>query len=223
MPARKVVEYVDEWNHSPFDKWFVKLNAQAAAKVSTALYRLEQGNLSNTRSVGKGVFEYKINFGPGYRIYFGQDEETLIILLIGGTKKQQNTDIKQAQELWAEYKRRKRQKWDIPMALTKDFKETIAARVKKDTRFRRALLTEAIESFLDGDVDTGKAILRDYINATIGFEELSRKLKKDSKSVHRMLGQNGNPRADNIFAIIKILQDAEHISLHVISGNNKAA
>ena len=109
------------------------------------------------------------------------------------------------------------------MALTRQFKETIVARVEKDARFRRTLLTEAVEAFLDGDIDTGKAILRDYINATIGFEALSKKLKKDSKSVHRMLGPGGNPRADNIFAIIKILQDADNISLQVKADKRKAA
>lgn len=69
----------------------------------------EQGNLSNTKSVGKGVFEYRIDFGPGYRIYFGQDGDVLVILLNGGAKKRQNADIKKAQEFWMEYKRRKKQ------------------------------------------------------------------------------------------------------------------
>ena len=101
------------------------------------------------------------------------------------------------------------------MVLTRHFKETVAERAQRDTKFRRALLTEAVETFIAGDIETGKVILRDYINATIGFEILSKKLKKDSKSVQRMLGPNGNPRADNIFTIFKILQDADNISLHV--------
>lgn len=109
------------------------------------------------------------------------------------------------------------------MALTKRFKDTVVARVQKDARFRRALLTEAVEAFLEGDVATGKAILRDYINATIGFEGLAGRLDKDSKSIHRMLGPKGNPRADNIFAIIKILQDEDDIALHVKADKRKAA
>ena len=96
-------------------------------------------------------------------------------------------------------------------------------RVQKDARFRRALLTEAIEMFLGGDIDTGKAMLRDYINATIGFDRLSKKLKKDSKSIHRMLGPGGNPRAENIFSIFKVLQDADHISLHVKAAKHQPA
>jgi len=80
------------------------LDAQAAAKVATALYRIEQGNLSNVKAVGKGVSEYKLDFGPGYRIYFGQEGEKIIILLGGGSKKTQVKDIRLAQALWAEYK-----------------------------------------------------------------------------------------------------------------------
>ena len=80
----------------------------AASKVTTALYRLEQGNFSNVQSVGGGVFEYKIDFGPGYRIYFGQDGNTLVILLCGGTKKTQQKDIDRAKDFWQEYKARKK-------------------------------------------------------------------------------------------------------------------
>jgi len=109
------------------------------------------------------------------------------------------------------------------LALTKHFKQTVAARVQKDPRFRRALLIEAIKTFLDGDIETGKVILRDYINATIGFKTLSEKLKKDSKSIHRMLGSGGNPRADNIFSIFRILQDEDNISLQVKADKRKAA
>ena len=108
MTTRKLVEYIDRHGRSKFCKWFSSLNAGAAARITSALYRLEQGNFSNTKSVAKGVFEYKIDFGPGYRIHFGQDGNVLVILLNGGTKKKQNTDIKLAREYWAEYKVRKR-------------------------------------------------------------------------------------------------------------------
>jgi len=108
MPTRMLVEYIDERGRSPFGGWFASLNAQAAAKVATALYRLGEGNLSNVKSVGKGVSEYKLNFRPGYRIYFGQQGETLVVLLAGGTKHRQAVDISQAQARWTEYKSRKR-------------------------------------------------------------------------------------------------------------------
>ena len=85
------------------------LDAAAAAKVTVALARMEQGNFSKVKGVGSGVCEYKIEFGPGYRIYFGKDGNRLVILIGGGTKKRQPQDIAAAQECWAAFKRRKRQ------------------------------------------------------------------------------------------------------------------
>jgi len=76
--------------------------------VTVAIARLEQGNLSNVKGVGEGVLEYRIHFGPGYRVYLGRDGETLVILLTGGTKQRQQHDIREAIELWADYRRRKR-------------------------------------------------------------------------------------------------------------------
>lgn len=105
----EVREYLREDGASPYAEWFDSLNATAAAKVATALIRMEQGNLSNAKGVGAGVLEYRIDFGPGYRVYFGKDGETLVILLGGGTKKRQQRDIGTAQALWKDYKRRKRQ------------------------------------------------------------------------------------------------------------------
>jgi putative addiction module killer protein len=84
------------------------LDAIAAAKVTIALTRIERGNLSNVKGVGTGVLEYRIDSGPGYRIYFGKDGNRLVILIGGGTKKRQDRDIAEAQVCWADYKRRKR-------------------------------------------------------------------------------------------------------------------
>ena len=100
--------YVDYEGGSPYAKWFNSLNAPAAAKVVTALVRMEQGNMSNTKRVGSGVFECRIDFGPGYRVYFGKDGNTLIILLGGGTKKRQQNDIQKAWKIWKDYKKRKK-------------------------------------------------------------------------------------------------------------------
>ena len=102
-------EYIDAKGRSPYARWFNRLNAQAAAKVAITLVRMEQGNLSNAKVVGGGILECRIDFGPGYRIYFGKEGDTLIVLLGGGTKKSQQQDIETARELWREYKRRKRQ------------------------------------------------------------------------------------------------------------------
>ena len=104
-----VREYVDPEGRSPYAGWFNRLNAQAAAKVATALVRLEQGNLSGVKGVGASVFEHRIDFGPGYRIYFGKDGDALVILLGGGTKRRQRHDIETARSHWWDYKRRMRQ------------------------------------------------------------------------------------------------------------------
>src|SRR3989304_4994235 len=108
MTTRKLVEYLDKYGNSPFGRWFSRMNAVAAAKITTVLYRMEQGNFSNAKSVGSGVFEYKVDFGPGYRIYFGQDGKVLVILLHGGIKQRQHLDIEFARELWTDYKARKK-------------------------------------------------------------------------------------------------------------------
>ncbi len=103
------------------------------------------------------------------------------------------------------------------MALTRDFKETIRARVKRDPGFRKALLREGIENFLSGDVETGKIILRDFINATIGFTKLSDVTHRSAKSLMRMLGPRGNPQARNLFEIVAYLQHAEGVRFEVRS------
>ena len=102
-----VREYLDATGRSPFGEWFADLDAPAAAKVTVAVARIEQGNLSNVKTVGEGVLEYRIDFGPGYRVYFGRDGEVLVILLAGGTKKRQQRDIETARARWADYRQRR--------------------------------------------------------------------------------------------------------------------
>jgi putative addiction module killer protein len=101
------LEYLDEYGRSPFGLWRAELDAIARSKVTVALTRLAAGNVSNVKGAGQGVSELKIDFGPGYRVYFGRDGETIVILLAGGTKKRQQRDIEDAQMRWADYKRRK--------------------------------------------------------------------------------------------------------------------
>ena len=100
-------EYLDPQCCSPFADWFESLNAAAAAKVTATLARIEQGNFSSAKGVGAGVCESRIDFGPGYRIHFGKDGETIVILLGDGTKKYQNEDIVVAQKCWQDFKARK--------------------------------------------------------------------------------------------------------------------
>lgn len=101
------------------------------------------------------------------------------------------------------------------MPLTRDFKETIRSRAGRDPRFRRALLREGVEAMLGGDVATAKTILRDYINATMGFTDLAAATHIPSKSLMRMLGPAGNPRANNLFEIVALLQRREGVRFAV--------
>ena len=209
--------YIAASGEGPFAEWFAELDPAASAKIVRALARIEQGNLSNVKSVGEGVLEYRIDFGPGYRIYFGRDGKTIIILLTGGTKKRQQRDIDAAHayggttsgaSAGAAERRR-------AMAKTKSFKELVQRRVKADKKFAEALLREGIDAMLSGDVDTGKAILRDYIKATVGFEELGEATGAPPKSLIRMFGPRGNPQAKNLFSVIGYLQKRAGLSLHV--------
>jgi DNA-binding phage protein len=101
------------------------------------------------------------------------------------------------------------------MTLTRDFKDTVVARVQRDPRFREMLFTEAINTYLGGDIAAGKAILRDLVNATVGFEELAAELNKPSKSLHRMLAPRGNPSTENFFSIVSTLQKKTRVKLCV--------
>lgn len=101
------------------------------------------------------------------------------------------------------------------MPLTREFKDTVKARAERDPKFRVALLKGAVEQMLAGDIDVGKAVLRDYINATVGFERLARQTGTPVKSLMRMLGPKGNPRADNLFAVIAGLQKTSGVKLGV--------
>jgi len=106
----------------------------------------------------------------------------------------------------------------LSMPLTRKFKETIQARVKRDAAFRKELLRESVECFVLGDIETGKAVLRDYINATIGFAELAEVTHHSAKSLMRMLGPSGNPQARNLFEIVEYLQRKEKVRFRVVAA-----
>jgi DNA-binding phage protein len=101
------------------------------------------------------------------------------------------------------------------VVLTRDFKKMVMARAQREPEFRTALLTEAVECILTDELDTAKSLLRDYINATIGFQELGELIQKEPKSLMRMLGKSGNPRLENISALLASLTQHEGIELHV--------
>lgn len=101
------------------------------------------------------------------------------------------------------------------MPLTTTFRQSILARARRDPRFCEGLLTEAVNAYLGGETAVGKAILRDLVNATLGFEGLATEVTKPSKSLHRMLSRRGNPSSENFFAIVRALQKAIHVELRV--------
>jgi putative addiction module killer protein len=104
----EVREYQDRRGHSPFAHWFDRLDPAAAAKVAVSLARLAQGNVGALKSVGAGVQELRINFGPGYRVYLGREGGSIVILLGGGSKSRQRRDIATAVDRWHDYKERKK-------------------------------------------------------------------------------------------------------------------
>ena len=105
------------------------------------------------------------------------------------------------------------------MPLTKNFKDTIKARAERDPEFCVGLFREAIDALLSDDLETGKVLLRDYVNATIGFETLAKEMEKNPKSLMRMLSNKGNPRADNLLAMVALLKQHEGVSFSLTRNN----
>jgi putative addiction module killer protein len=105
----ELVQYETASGASPFAGWFAGLDSRAALKIRTALARMEAGNFGDAKRVGEGVLERRVDWGPGYRIYFGRDGDLLVVLLLGGTKKRQSKDIEDAKAFWSDYKRRKKE------------------------------------------------------------------------------------------------------------------
>jgi DNA-binding phage protein len=104
------------------------------------------------------------------------------------------------------------------MALTRDFRETVVVRVRRDQAFAQALLDEAITLFVNGDPDTAKLILRDLVNATVGFESLAEEIHKPAKSLHRMLSASGNPTMTNISAIFAAIKRVLNVEVRTSVG-----
>ncbi len=96
-------EYVDRHARSPFREWLDGVDQTARARIQARLLRVELGNLGDHKSVGGGVHELRLDFGPGFRLYFGRDGQTIVLLLIGGTKATQARDIRRARDYWREY------------------------------------------------------------------------------------------------------------------------
>lgn len=105
----EIRQYVDRLGRNPFERWFKDQDGATRARITIALGRMEDGNFASAKGIGEGAFELRLDFGPGYRVYFGKDGETVVILLGGGTKKRQQADIQRVRALWHEYKQQKRE------------------------------------------------------------------------------------------------------------------
>jgi putative addiction module killer protein len=107
QPKYDIKEYLTPDGHNPFRAWLDELDRAIGARIQARVYRFELGNLGDAKGVGNGVFEARFDFGPGYRLYFGRDGRTIIVLLCGGDKAAQSKDIRRAKQLWADYLERK--------------------------------------------------------------------------------------------------------------------
>jgi DNA-binding phage protein len=154
-------------------------------------------------------------------VHFGLDGAERLILRTGGTKRRPRRDVETAR-LWGRSTSgggRKCDEWRWKIALMRSFKELMQTRVAADPAFGQALLREGIDAMLTGDTDTGKAILRDYIKATVGFEKLGEATGTQAKSLIRMFGPRGNPQARNLFSIIGYLKRQAGLELHVTQAS----
>ena len=165
------------------------------------------------QAVGNGVLEYKIDFGPGYRIYFGRDGDRLIILLAGGSEEAPATGHRAGKGELGRLPERKQE--NTTCHSLKIFVKRSASAPNRNRNSARRLLREAIELMLSGDEKTGRAILRNYINATVGFRQLEEATSIPANSLMRMFGPNGNPSAKNLFGVLAHLQAQEGVNFEL--------
>jgi len=212
LPSSCVVElrgYVDEKGNHRFATWFDGLDSAAAVKVTIALARIGEGNFSNVKSVGAGMSTRSIS---GRAIAFTSGKtgiESSSSLAVA--QRNGNNAILKWQKIAGPTISGARNQEMQEMPLTHDFKETVRARAQRDPIFRKGLLREAVECILNGDLTTGKAVLRDYVNATVGFQGLEKRTDIPAKSLMRMLGPKGSPSAANLSSILAALQKSEGV------------
>jgi DNA-binding phage protein len=173
---------------------------------------LEQGNFGAAKALQDRVFELRLDFGPGYRVYYGREGRILIILL-GGVRTRTSPPPWNAGN--------DANKRDDKMITTRPHSETIIARIRRDREFARLFYAGAVEMLLEGDAAGALSRLRDLVNAQITFKELSRQTGLGEKSLHRMLNRNGNPTARNLGAIVRSIAEDLHIKPRVeVAVNN---
>lgn len=165
---------------------------------------MELGNFGESKSVREGVRELRIDFGPGYRVYYGIDEGRIVLLLGSGTKRDQSRDTRNAIDRWTSTRNESRR--GRGLALTREYRETVVERLRADREFTAALFSEAISAFVQGDRETTLSILRDLVHAHISFKTLSEQTGFDEKGLHRMLSSRGNPTTQNLSTLLHTIE-----------------
>ena len=197
----KIREYT-EGGRSPFADWFDELDAVTAARVDRYVRRLEAGNFGAAKPLCDGVFELRWILGRATACITdtkaGPSSSCLAAAANAG-----RTPISPLR--WNAGNDTNRQRHD--MALTRDYKETVVARIKRDRKFAQALYAEALGALLEGETAEGLSMLRDLVHAEITFKELARQTGLGEKTLHRMLKRDGNPTARNLAAILRSIAE----------------
>lgn len=185
-------EYITDDGKSPFAVWLARLDdRQTRGRILARLGRVRLGNLGDAKSVGGGVFELRMPFGPGYRIYFGRDGDRLIILLCAGDKASRSKDIARAKRLWADYARH------ATMANSRPFSTTLEETLRDPTE-AAAYLNAA----LDEDPAVFLQALKDVAKVHGGMAKIAEESRLNRESLYRMLSANGNPRIQSLNALL---------------------
>jgi putative addiction module killer protein len=201
----EIREYTES-GRSFFGEWFADLDAVTAARVDKYIRRIEAGNFDAAKPLGAGLCELRLDFGPGYRVYYGRQGMSLIHPAWrwnqAGSRHRYRGRARSMEKV---------QEHGVIMPLTKHYKDTVVARIKSDPAFAAALFAEATHSFLTGEIAEALSILRDLVHARITFKTLADQTGFDQKALHRMLGRAGNPTVRNFGLITKTI--AEDLSL----------
>jgi len=210
--------YIDREGRNSFELWFLSLEAGNRARVAVYLDRMERDNLFERKERGRRRDGTSDEFRTGLsRLFWTGRRDSCH----SSRRWQQEESAERYCQRATTVDRVQGRKKGADMPLGKEFKETVKAQLEKSTGFRRALLREAVNCLVAGDVETGKSVLRTYINGTVGFIRLGEALGRSPKTLMRMLGPKGNPQIRNFFEIVAYLQKVEGTVLEVV--DRKAA
>jgi len=194
VTPKEVVVFRAKDGRVPFEEWLDDLNdKKAMARVLARLARVRQGNLGDCKSVGEGVSELRVDYGPGYRVYFGQKGQTLVVLLCGGDKRTQDRDIRLAKQYWREFKTNQFMK---PVSYKNILREKLDD-PEQAAEYLTACYEEGPEVFLVG--------LRDVVEAQGGVARASELSKLNRESLYRLFSREGNPRLSSLTSVLSAL------------------